>query len=184
MPRTHLTPAELQELHALAAQWGKSIPRCTGDDAIHFDLSALESIDQAAAAGLVEGTLQCLLQLQADALADQQPCPACGHLCPLCYEDRTLHVQGGLALPYREPVCHCPDCPRDFFPLRPRLHLDGHGYSPTVLEQIVTAARLDSFADAAFAVGLTGLSISPRHVQQLTGETAKKSRAGRKRSRG
>jgi hypothetical protein len=40
-----------------------------------------------------------------------------------------------------------------------------------VLEQIVTAAaRLDSFADAAFAVGLTGLSISPRHVQQLTDE--------------
>jgi hypothetical protein len=40
-----------------------------------------------------------------------------------------------------------------------------------VLEQIVTAAaRLDSFADAAFAVGLTGLSISPRHVQHLTQE--------------
>jgi hypothetical protein len=58
-----------------------------------------------------------------------------------------------------------------FSPLRPRLRLDGHGYSPAVLEQIVTAAaRLDSFADAAFAVGLTGLSISPRHVQQLTQE--------------
>src|SRR5262249_19038148 len=58
-----------------------------------------------------------------------------------------------------------------FPPLRPRLRLDGHGYSPAVLEQVVTAAaRLDSFADAAFAVGLTGLSISPRHVQQLTGE--------------
>jgi hypothetical protein len=51
------------------------------------------------------------------------------------------------------------------------LRLDGHGYSPAVLEQIVTAAaRLGSFADAAFAVGLTGLSISPRHVQQLTQE--------------
>lgn len=49
------------------------------------------------------------------------------------------------------------------------MRLDGHGYSSTVLQQIVTAAaRLDSFADAAFAVGLTGLSISPRHVQQLT----------------
>jgi hypothetical protein len=58
-----------------------------------------------------------------------------------------------------------------FSPLRPRLRLDGHGYSPAVLEQIVTAAaRLDSFADAAFAVGLTGLSISPRHVRQLTYE--------------
>jgi hypothetical protein len=56
-----------------------------------------------------------------------------------------------------------------FSPLRTRLRLDGHGYSPAVLQQIVTAAaRLGSFADAAFAVGLTGLSISPRHVQELT----------------
>jgi hypothetical protein len=36
---------------------------------------------------------------------------------------------------------------------------------------IVTAGgRLHSFADAAFAVGLTGLSISARHLQQLTQE--------------
>ena len=34
------TPAELQELHDLAAQWGKIIARRTGDDAIEFDLSA------------------------------------------------------------------------------------------------------------------------------------------------
>src|SRR5581483_11668082 len=34
--------------------------------------------------------------------------------------------------------------PPGLFPLRPRLRLDGHGYSPAVLEQIVTAAaRLD-----------------------------------------
>jgi hypothetical protein len=56
-----------------------------------------------------------------------------------------------------------------FSPLRPLLRLDGHGYSPAVWQQIVTAAaRLGSFADAAFALSLTGLSISARHVQQLT----------------
>jgi hypothetical protein len=39
------------------------------------------------------------------------------------------------------------------------------------LRTIVTAAaRLPSFAHAAFAVGLTGLSISPRHVQSLADE--------------
>jgi len=39
------------------------------------------------------------------------------------------------------------------------------------LRQIVTAgARLHSFADAAFALSLTGLSISPRHVHELTGQ--------------
>lgn len=119
MPRTHLTDAELQELHDLAAQWGKIIARRTGDDAIDFDLSALEQIAQAAAAGLVEGTLQCLLQRQADALADLQPCPACSRLCPLTSEDRGLHVRGGIDLPYHEPVCHCPDCRRDFFPPPP-----------------------------------------------------------------
>src|SRR5438094_169791 len=69
------------------------------------------------------------------------------------------------------PFATVPTAAGTFSPLRPRLRLDGHGYSPAVLEQVVTAAaRLDSFADAAFAVGLTGLSISPRHVQQLTSE--------------
>ena len=116
MPRTHLSPAELQELHDLAARWGKVIARRTGDGAIDFDLSTPESIAQAAAAGLIEGALQSLLRRQAGALADQQPCPACGRLCPLTYEDRTVHVSGGVALPYPEPACHCPDCRRDFFP--------------------------------------------------------------------
>ena len=51
------------------------------------------------------------------------------------------------------------------------MRLDGHGYSPALLHAIVTAgARLHSFADAAFALGLCGLSISARHVQQLTQE--------------
>ncbi len=73
--------------------------------------------------------------------------------------------------PITNPSATVPTADGTFSPLRSRLRLDGHGYSPAVLEQIVTAAaRLDSFADAAFAVGLTGLSISPRHVQQLTQE--------------
>ena len=58
-----------------------------------------------------------------------------------------------------------------FSPQRTLLRLDGHGDSPAVLQQIVTAgARLHSFADAAFALSLTGVSISARHVQQLTQE--------------
>ena len=78
MTRRQLTPQQLQELRDFASQWGKIIARRTGDGAIEFDLHALEQIAQAAAAGLVEGTLQCLLQRQADALADQHPCPSCG----------------------------------------------------------------------------------------------------------
>ena len=119
MLRTHLNNDELKELHDLAAQWGKIIARRTGDDALELDFAVMERLAQAAAAGLVEGTLQCLLQRQADALGQQQPCPACGQLCPVDYEDRTLQVQGGIAVPYREPLCHCPDCRRDFFPPTP-----------------------------------------------------------------
>jgi hypothetical protein len=119
MARAQLTAAELQELHDLAAQWGKIIARRTGDDALELDLHAMEQIAQAAATGLVEGTLQCLLQRQADALADQQPCPNCGRFCALTYEDRTVHVRDGVSLPYHEPLCHCPDCRRDFFPPAP-----------------------------------------------------------------
>jgi hypothetical protein len=58
-----------------------------------------------------------------------------------------------------------------FSPQRPILRLDGHGYSPALLQKVVTAgARLHSFADAAFALSLSGLAISARHVQQLTQE--------------
>ena len=56
-------------------------------------------------------------------------------------------------------------------PQRPLRRRDGRGYSPALLQTIVTAGgRLHSFADAAFALGLFGLSISARHVQQLTQE--------------
>jgi hypothetical protein len=49
------------------------------------------------------------------------------------------------------------------------LRLDNHGYSPRALRLIVLlAARLSSFADAAFALTQTGLPISTQHVRTLT----------------
>ena len=48
------------------------------------------------------------------------------------------------------------------------LRLDNHGYSPTVVRMIAEAdARLHSSADAAFALHLAGVPISPRHVQRI-----------------
>jgi hypothetical protein len=48
------------------------------------------------------------------------------------------------------------------------------------VQAIVTAAaRLHSYADAAFALSLSGLSISPRHVQQLTQEVGTELAAAR-----
>src|SRR5439155_9627605 len=55
-----------------------------------------------------------------------------------------------------------------FSPQRPLLRLDAHGYSPAVLQMIVKAGGRLSFADAAFALGLAGVAISPRHIQHLT----------------
>jgi hypothetical protein len=118
MPRRQFTPQELQELRALAAQWGKIIAgRAFGEGGpgLDVDLDVMEQIAQAAAAGLNEGTLQVLLQRQADALGEQQPCPDCGRPCPVQRQERTLAVRGG-PLRQSEPVAHCPDCRRDFFP--------------------------------------------------------------------
>ena len=58
-----------------------------------------------------------------------------------------------------------------FSPLRPSLRLDSHGYSPTLMQRIAeAAARLHSFADAAFALHLADVEISARHVQRIAAE--------------
>jgi hypothetical protein len=49
-------------------------------------------------------------------LPQEQPCPDCQRPCPVRREERPLHCRGG-TVTYAEPVCHCPDCRRDFFPL-------------------------------------------------------------------
>src|SRR3954454_16271510 len=118
MARRTLTPEELQELRDLAAQWGKIVARRAFGDAgpgLDVDLDAMEQIAQAAATGLTEGTLQTLLEQQAQALGEHQPCPACGRPCAVRRHEPPLHVQGA-QLRQSEPLCHCPDCRRDFFP--------------------------------------------------------------------
>ena len=118
MTRRTLSAEQLQEIHDLAAGWGKIIARSvlaepgSGTD---LDFMALEQIAAAAARGLTAGTLATLLEQQAQTLAAEQPCPDCGRLCPVGSEARPLTVPGG-PLPLHEPVGHCPDCRRDFFP--------------------------------------------------------------------
>jgi hypothetical protein len=118
MARRNLTADDLRELRQLAAQWGKIVARrAFGDDGpgLEVDFDALEQIAQAAAAGLTEGTLQTLLERQATTLGDQQPCPDCGRPCAIRRQDRLLQVRGA-ELQQSEPLGHCPDCRRDFFP--------------------------------------------------------------------
>ena len=118
MARTPPTPQQLQHVREVAAQWGKIIARnAFGDQGpgLDVDLAAMEAVAAAAAQGLTQGTLEVLLEQQAQALGQQQPCPGCGQPCPLTREERPLAVPGG-ALTYPEPVAHCPACRRDFFP--------------------------------------------------------------------
>ena len=112
------TAEELQELHRLAARWGKIVSRrAFGDDGpgLDVDFRTMEQIAHAAAAGLNEGTLQILLEQQAGALGARQPCPDCGRPCALRRQGRPLQTRGG-QLQQSEPLGHCPDCRRDFFP--------------------------------------------------------------------
>ena len=118
MSTTRFTTEELDELRALAAQWGKIVSRrAFGDDGpgLDVDFRTFEQIAKVAAQGLTEGTLQLLLQQQADKLPPEQPCPACGKLCPTEPHTRTLTAQGA-EIQQAERLAHCPDCRRDFFP--------------------------------------------------------------------
>jgi hypothetical protein len=123
MATAKLTPQELQNIRDLAAQWGKIVARRAFGEAgpgLDADLTTLEQVAAAAARGLTEGTLTTLLEQQAQALPAESPCPDCGQLCPVRHEARPLSGQGG-TLTYREPLCHCPACRRDFFPSTARL---------------------------------------------------------------
>ncbi len=118
MPRRQLSPQELREIRDLAARWGKIVARHAFGDAgpgTDVDLSAMEEVARAAATGLTEGTLSTLLEQQAQALGPEQPCPDCGRLCPVRRAERPLACRDG-TLTQSEPLCHCPDCRRDFFP--------------------------------------------------------------------
>src|SRR5262245_25182305 len=110
------TPQQLAEIRHLAAQSAKMVARRIGPESGPLDFAALEQIAAAAAAGLTEGTLSVLLDQQAAALGCEHPCPDCGRACAVNHEVRPLTVKGGTQIPLQEPVCHCPDCRRDFFP--------------------------------------------------------------------
>jgi hypothetical protein len=119
MARTPLSPQDLQNIRALAAQWGRIVSRRAFGEAgpgLDLDFTALEQLAAAAAAGLTEGTLAAVLEQQAQALGQQQPCPDCGRPCAVRRQARPLHIDSGQQIRHQGPFCHCPDCRRDFFP--------------------------------------------------------------------
>jgi ssDNA-binding Zn-finger/Zn-ribbon topoisomerase 1 len=114
--RKPFSPQDLQNIRQLAAQWGKIVARrAFGDEGPGLG-TTLEEVAQEAARGLVEGTLTVCLEQQANDLGDFHPCPDCGRHAKISREPRTVYLKGGQSVPLSEPVCHCPDCRRDFFP--------------------------------------------------------------------
>jgi hypothetical protein len=112
-------PEDIRKLRELAAEWGKIIARrAFGPQGPGLDVSltVMEQLALEVSRGLVEGTVQTLLQQQAQTLGAEHPCPDCQRLCPVQSETRPLYLKGGHQLQQDEPVCHCPDCRRDFFP--------------------------------------------------------------------
>ena len=70
--------------------------------------------------------------------------------------------------PSTSPSATVPPAAGTFSPLRPSLRLDNHNFSPTALQMIAEAfARLQSGADAAFALHLAGVEISSRHAERI-----------------
>src|SRR5215471_1733906 len=113
------SPEDIRKVRELAAEWGKVVARRAfgsqgpGPD---VSLSVMEEVALEVSRGLAEGTLHTLLEQQAQTLGAEHPCPDCQRLCPVQREPRTLHFPGGHRVQHEEPVCHCPDCRRDFFP--------------------------------------------------------------------
>jgi hypothetical protein len=118
MSTPSFTPEELQQLRSLAAQWAKIVSkRAFGEEGpgLDVDFRTMEQIALVAAQGLTEGTLQLLLEQQAQKLPQQSPCPECGRLCLIQPAQRSL-IARGAKIEQPERVAHCPDCRRDFFP--------------------------------------------------------------------
>lgn len=118
MPKRKLSSEQLAALEELAQQWGKIVAKnAYGEDGpdLDVDFDQMEQVAAAVSRGLTRGTLEQLAQRQAQQLPEQLPCPACQKSCPVRTRPRRV-VARGATVTLHEPVAHCPDCRRDFFP--------------------------------------------------------------------
>ena len=118
MSLVKLPPEFLDELRELASRWGTVAAQRTaeGVDPQQLDFADMERVAAVLAEGLTQGTLTALVQRRNDTITTDQPCPQCGTAGPVGYQDRPLTIDTGHVLTLHEPVCHCPQCRRDFFP--------------------------------------------------------------------
>lgn len=112
-------PEFLRQVQELAVRWGKTAAERANDEIgtqPHIDFMDIEQFAAFVAAGVTEGTIATLLDKQAQTLTREHPCPKCQTSCPVNYHDRPLTLETGQIIQLHEPICHCPQCRRDFFP--------------------------------------------------------------------
>ena len=77
--------------------------------------TALEAAGHRLGRAVAQMTTERLALARAQRLSGPQPCPTCGHQCPLVHRERELETIDG-PMDLSEAVCHCSACRRDFFP--------------------------------------------------------------------
>jgi hypothetical protein len=105
----------------MAYGWGKVVSRrAYGVDGpgLDVDFDSIESLAVNVGQAVIKGAIEEALNTQLKLLGNDQPCPECGHACPVDKAPRTIQTRGG-PIAYDEPVCRCPACRRDFFPSPP-----------------------------------------------------------------
>src|SRR5262249_15280347 len=117
------------------------------------------------------GALEAATAQQGHLLGEKQPCPQCGKLCTVGSQERPCVPKEG-SFPFASRSVTARLVVGIFFPQRPVLKLDGHGYSPTTMYHILYAtAEVKSHQKAAKLLDvLDDLAISGRHVNRLAEE--------------
>jgi hypothetical protein len=118
MSTIKLSPEFLAQLHELAVSWGKSAAKRAATELgpdLPIDFTDIETFVALVNAGMTEGAVAALLEQKAHGLTEV-PCPACARTCPVERHERPLTLPTGQVVALNEPISHCPECRRDFFP--------------------------------------------------------------------
>ncbi len=116
-----ISEPDQKDLLELAQAWGKIVARRACEaQALKPDthITPLEDLAFQVGQALSQGTLEALLQLHAEQLPAEVPCPDCHTPCPVERVPHLLHLRGGGVIEYDEPTCECSACRRVFFPLK------------------------------------------------------------------
>lgn len=112
MGQAKLTEQELETFLGLADRLGISVRALLEEDVRFHEM---ESAGHALGRAVARATTEWLTLARAQRLSGSQPCPTCGHKCPVVHRERELETIDG-PIDLHEAVCQCPACRRAFFP--------------------------------------------------------------------